>query len=337
MGRDLDAAELDRLGRHPERRVRDRRGEAHELLDGVGDAAGIVAQDAPLVRMVEQRDDAVADQARRGVVAGDDQLEEARQQLLLGQAVAVGTGEQDGDEVVAGPAALGLDQLAQVADDGVRGGHGGGRRSRRPTATAACGTSRPAAPGRRGDAEQLADDDERERAGEAVDEIDDRARARRRERVEQVVGEAHDRWLQRGDAGGQERRGDEGPQAGVVGRVDVEHVPGERRSGEALGDDVAVGGQCAEHVLGDPSVVERLAGRVVTDDEPGLVTVGQADLVHGAAGLRLGEVGERVVADRRRPTRPTSSRPCHSPRASGLKPEQSSDRRWIGSPGSASA
>ena len=50
---------------------------------------------------------------------------------------------------------------------------------------------------------------------------------------------------------GQERRGDEPAQPGVIGRVDVQHVAGEGGAGQALGDDLGVVGQGGEHVLGD--------------------------------------------------------------------------------------
>ena len=74
-------ADGHRLGRVPEGRVGHRRVEAQELLDGRGDLGGIGAQPAELVGVAEQRDDAVADEAGRRVVPGDDQLEDRRQQL----------------------------------------------------------------------------------------------------------------------------------------------------------------------------------------------------------------------------------------------------------------
>ena len=82
-GGDRDAVEIDRLGGHAERGVGHRRGEPHELLDRRREAArGPSGSSAQLVGVVEQGDDPVADEAGGGVVAGDDQLEQARQQLL---------------------------------------------------------------------------------------------------------------------------------------------------------------------------------------------------------------------------------------------------------------
>ena len=43
---------------------------------------------------------------------------------------------------------------------------------------------------------------------------------------------------------------DERPQPGVVRRVDAEHVPGERRTGQPLGEDRSVERQRGMHVLG---------------------------------------------------------------------------------------
>ena len=79
--------------------------------------------------MVEQGDDAVADQARGRVVAGDDQLEQAGQQLLVAQPVAVfSRREQDAHEIVAGGVTFRVDEVLQVADDAVRRGDGLGWR-----------------------------------------------------------------------------------------------------------------------------------------------------------------------------------------------------------------
>ena len=68
--------------------------------------------------MVEEGDDTVADQARGRVVSGDDQLEQAGQQLLVGEPVVVfSRRQQDADEIVAGGLPLGVDEVLEVADD----------------------------------------------------------------------------------------------------------------------------------------------------------------------------------------------------------------------------
>ena len=101
---------------------------------------------------------------------------------------------------------------------------------------------------------------------------------------------------QRGDPRPAERGRGQPAQPGVVGRVDAEHVPGERGAGQALGDHRAVAGERGVHVLGQPRVVERGPGLGVPDDEPGPLPVGQRDLVHRAVGPDLREQRERVVA-----------------------------------------
>ena len=101
---------------------------------------------------------------------------------------------------------------------------------------------------------------------------------------------------QRGDPRAAERGRGQPAQPGVVGRVDAEHVPGERGAGQALGDHRAVAGERGVHVLGQPRVVERGPGLGVSDDEPGPLPVGQRDLVHRPVGADLREQRERVVA-----------------------------------------
>ena len=87
---DLHAVEGHRLGRHPERGVRDRGGEADELVDRGGKLPGIGQQRLELAGVIQQGHHPVADQAGRGVVAGDHELEQARQQLLGGERVVFG-------------------------------------------------------------------------------------------------------------------------------------------------------------------------------------------------------------------------------------------------------
>ena len=65
-------------------------------------------------------------------------------------------------------------------------------------------------------------------------------------------------------------------QPGVIRWVHGEHVSGELRTREALSDDPAAQGERGVHVLGEPEVVERRLGLVVSYDEPGVMAVGQA-------------------------------------------------------------
>ena len=106
---DLHAVEGHRLGRHPERGMRDRGGEADELVDRGGKLPRIGQQRLELAGVVQQGHHPVADQAGRGVVAGDDELEQARQQLLGGERVAFGGGGQDADQVAGRTTPLGVE------------------------------------------------------------------------------------------------------------------------------------------------------------------------------------------------------------------------------------
>ena len=100
-GRNRHAAQFDRFDGVSKRRVRDRRVETQELLQRRRQPIRIVTQRRQLTRVAEQGDDAVADEAGGRVVAGDDQLEDRREQLPGIEAlVTVASGDQGTDEVV---------------------------------------------------------------------------------------------------------------------------------------------------------------------------------------------------------------------------------------------
>ena len=112
-------------------------------------------------------------------------------------------------------------------------------------------------PIRLGHAEQLADDGERQRERERADEIDPASGpAAAMSSSRSSTMRLHAR-AQRLDAARREGGRDEPAQPGVIGRVDAEHVPRERRAREALGHDVAAGRQGGVHVLRQPRVVQR--------------------------------------------------------------------------------
>src|SRR5215469_12502272 len=71
------------------------------------------------------------------------------------------------------------------------------------------------------------------------------------------------------------------------------HSPG---TGQALGDDRPVPGECGVHVLGQAGVVESGLRLLVADDQPCAVPVGELDLVYRAVRPDLGEQWVRVVS-----------------------------------------
>ena len=107
----------------------DWRGEPDELVDCCGKLPEIGQQRFELAGVIEEGYHAIADEAGRRVVAGDHKLEEARQDLLRGERIVL-SGDEDADEIVARAIALGVNQIAQVGHDAVRGFH---RLSRRVT------------------------------------------------------------------------------------------------------------------------------------------------------------------------------------------------------------
>ena len=160
--------------------------------------------------------------------------------------------------------------------------------------------SRGAPPGRRRDAEQLADDARTAAGGRTPRR--GRPTASRPRRLE--LGRAA-RRRSAAIAGrsaatrGRRRRGPtRPPQPGVVGRIHGQHVAGERGSGQALGHDLGVTGQGGEHVLGQPGSLQRLRGPRRGRARPrrrGRRAAGPCCTGHRRPGR--GEVRERVVAD----------------------------------------
>ena len=147
------------------------------------------------------------------------------------------------------------------------------------------------------DPEQLADHGERQRERVTGHQVDDAVGAAAGRQVgEQILDDRPDAGLQRVDPPPAERGHGQPAQPRVVRRVDDEHVPGQRRPRKALGDDLSAARQRGVHVLGQPRVVQRRPGLLVTDDQPGRVPVGEGDLVYRPGGPHLREQRERVVA-----------------------------------------
>ena len=204
-------------------------------------------------------------------------------------------GDEIGHQIRTGLGALVVEQRAQIADDRVRRRDRPGRR--RPGVRGEQGAEPPADVGavRFRYAEQLAHHGERHRERVGRHQVDDIVAAAARS-SSSCATMARTRLLQPVDASLAERRGGQPSQPGVVGRVDGEHVAGQRGSGQAFGDRAAVAGQRGVHVLGQPRVVQGRLGLVVAHDQPRRVPVGQAHRVRRARRAHLREHAVRVVA-----------------------------------------
>ena len=263
----------------------------------VGILVGSARSSANSDRVAKQGDEAVADEAGGRVVSSDDQLKDRREQFLVVEAlVSVAGADQTADQVVSRVLLLGLDECSQHAHNGVRRLFGrrvlrrsGGRDKQLGEPLTERG-----AVGRR-HTEQLADDRERQREGEGPNKIDPAVGSLGGDVVEEVVRHRLHVSAQRLDPPRREGSRDEPPKPGVVGWVDGEHVPGERRSGQALGHDTGARRQGGVHVLGEPRVVECGQRLFVAGHQPGAVPVGQCHRMHRAEPADLGEHRERVV------------------------------------------
>ena len=110
-----DAAHLD-VARGGAGELMDRPTPSEHLLDGVGEQRTVGSQRGELVAMIEQREQAVADQVGGGLGARDEQHEAEPEDLGVGEALAVDLGrEQLGDEVVGRLSTAGFDDLGGEA------------------------------------------------------------------------------------------------------------------------------------------------------------------------------------------------------------------------------
>ncbi|MFI1935074.1 hypothetical protein [Streptomyces sp. NPDC020330] len=151
--------------------------------------------------MGEQAGDAVGDEVDGGGVPGEDEVEDQGDVLGGGEWVVVG-GEQGGDEIVAGVGVV-------VVDEGVRGGDQCVEGVAQGSAGGAVGEDpAPGGPVRAlgfGDADEFADDGDRQRVGEVGDQVDGTVLAGvGGEGVEEGVGEVFDAGAQPRDAAGGE-------------------------------------------------------------------------------------------------------------------------------------
>ena len=95
--------------------VDDRRDVAQHLFDRAGEELGIALQALPLVAVLVEREQAAADRVAGGLVAGFDDELAVRQELHLGERLAVDLGGDElAHDVVARLAPVPLDQLGEI-------------------------------------------------------------------------------------------------------------------------------------------------------------------------------------------------------------------------------
>ena len=223
---DASAANLHVLGRDPG----DGRGgrvEAQHFLHRRLRARRLPAQQVLLARMVDQAHQAVGEQAGGGLVAGEEQQDAVRHQVVVGEAGARG---KLGDEIAGRAAAAVVQQFAEgrveAGDGGLRAemlvGRGlrGADEEREVVAPALEVVE---AVQRR--AEDFHDDAGRQRIGEVGDEIHRPAIQRR---PEQGVDPPRDPGRHRGERGGSEAAVQMGANAGVLRRVEEDGPASER-------------------------------------------------------------------------------------------------------------
>ena len=97
----------------------------------------------------------------------------------------------------------------------------------------------------------------------------------------------------------------------MVGGIEVHHVACEGRARKPGIHDLGILVERGDDVLREPGVLQGLVRRLVTEDEPRVVTVGQPDLTDRALGPRRLEQRIRIVLGGRVPGAPGDDRLRH--------------------------
>src|SRR5882724_166194 len=199
-----------------------------ELLDGARDEPRRFAQAAQLARVLQERQDPVADQVDGRLVAGDEQEDARRDQLLLVELVArlLGGDERRQEIAARRGAALG-DETAEVVADGAASGRAAPRHlriGRQPDRVETAGDveapTLEALVIRDRDAQYLADDIDGDRVGELLDHVH---RAHGLGARDEIVDDLPNAGPQPLDDTRRERLADEAPEPRVVRRIAIQH------------------------------------------------------------------------------------------------------------------
>ncbi len=209
----------------------ERRVEPQELLDGGGGRDLTRDQPCPLGRIPRERCDTVSKRVDRRLVPGVEQEDRHRRDLVIGQTAAVDLDLAERRDHARGRAQPAFrDEVEGVATEraggGVRlDGEVTGRRE-------LVHLDHRVGPGqehrtvRSRHAEQIRDHGDRERLGELAEEVE---RLALHQRIEQLRRDLLDRRTHVLDGAGREGPRDQRPQAGVVGRLEIEQRVALRR------------------------------------------------------------------------------------------------------------
>jgi hypothetical protein len=254
--------------------------------------------------MIQEREHAAGDLVHRRLVARDEQRRHHGDHLVLGEAVArLLRVDQRADQAYATSDRLSRDVGPKVP----------GRPRESPEPAYETGDRGPGAYDRRPlrelrpvferEAEQFADDCERERAGEVRDEID-RGRPRRlaRELVHRLVGQCLEVWPEGVDAPHPERPVDEATEPTVIRLVaqrDVGRQRTKRPRQEPEQDRYPTVARC-RRALDEPMVIgEQLGYRVVRRRHPRRAYQGKPQADQRARVTHASESRRRVLLERR--------------------------------------
>jgi len=271
------AADFDVLGGKAPGRVLQRGVQPQRLLDDGGAVRRIAPGPGGLVRVGQEREGAGRDQPDGRLVAADEDQERRRRHLVRGERARGLLGDQIADEVRVRRGAFGVDDLGDQLFQNV----GGFADLLAADVVRGVDDQRPLVHGfavALGHAQQVADDRDRERIGELGDKV---AAPAGLDGGDQVVGHLLGAFAQVCHPAGTERAGAGATQAGVLGRVDVDHVrrecrPVVQRQPELGAPPLDV---ARERALEQAGVVERGEGVVVPGDQPGPDAAGELEPV----------------------------------------------------------
>jgi len=250
----------------------DRRIETQQLLDRARDQRRVVLQPLPLVGRAMQRQQPVADQVGRGLVAGAEQQADIGAQFLGRQPVARLLGpHQLGGEVVLRLAAAQVAELPEIDARhlGVEVGlvdllAGHRHRLEDAAVDVAAGQERRAVV--LGDAQHVADHDHRQAMGKIAHDVH---LALGGHAIELLLDDLPDTRPHVGDAAGGEGLGHQAAQAGVVGRIEHQHGLGEVGYHRLVHPVLAITAHDgAGEVLAEAPVAQREGHVVVAAEQP---------------------------------------------------------------------